>query len=93
VTLDRRLLRRRSFCVGAPKPERGPCRFTISCARALDGIEPNISWRFFAARPAVVRPGFVRDDQLAFALRLIPGDVGGLKLFGPAPVLGSPAKR
>jgi len=45
------------------------------CARALDGIEPNISWRFFAARPAVVRPGFVRDDQLAFALRLIPGDV------------------
>jgi hypothetical protein len=48
---------------------------------------------FFAARPAVVRPGFVRDDQLAFALRLIPGDGGGLKLHRPAPVLRSLEKR
>jgi hypothetical protein len=47
----------------------------------------------FAARPAVVRPGFVRDDQLAFALRLIPGDGGGLKLLRPAPLLRSLKKR
>jgi hypothetical protein len=94
VTLDRCPLRRRSFRVGAPKPDRQPCRFTISCARALDEIEPNISWRFFfAARSALVRVGFARDDQLAFALRLIPGGGGGLKLLRPAPVLKSLEKR
>jgi len=59
----------------------------------LDEIEPRIPWRFFAARPGLVRPGFVRDDQLAFASRLIPDDGGGLKLLRPAPVLGSLEKR
>ena len=28
----------------------------------------------FAARPAVVRPCFARDDQLALACRIIPGE-------------------
>jgi hypothetical protein len=48
---------------------------------------------FFAARPALVRPGFACDDQLAFALRLISGDGGGLKLLRPAPVLSPLEKR
>jgi len=48
---------------------------------------------FFAARSALVRVGFARDDQLAFALRLIPGGGGGLKLLRPAPVLKSLEKR
>jgi hypothetical protein len=48
---------------------------------------------FFAARPAFVRPGFARDDQLAFASRLIPGGGGGLKLLRPAPVLKTLEKR
>jgi hypothetical protein len=48
---------------------------------------------FFASRPALVRPGFARDDQLAFALRLISGDGGGLKLLRPATVLSPMEKR
>jgi hypothetical protein len=48
---------------------------------------------FFAARRALVRPGFMRDDQLAFALRLLPGDGDGLKLLRPAPVLKPREKR
>jgi hypothetical protein len=48
---------------------------------------------FFAARPALVRPGFARDDQLGFASRLISDDGGGLKLLRPAPVLSPLEKR
>jgi hypothetical protein len=47
----------------------------------------------FAARRAVVGPGFARDDQLAFASRLISGGGGGLKLLRPSPVLRSLEKR
>jgi hypothetical protein len=40
-----------------------------------------------------MRPGFARDDQLAFASRLISGGGDGLKLLRPAPVLRSLEKR
>ena len=51
------------------------------------------SMAFFAARSTLLRSGFARDDQLAFALRLISGGGGGLKLLRPAPVLEPLEKR